>query len=58
MPRVHRPYAPEFKSEAVRLGRGGARSIAGDADLSVSSESLRIRMRQTEPTRGMGGPAI
>jgi len=27
MPRTHRPYPPEFRAEAVRLARSGAKSI-------------------------------
>ena len=53
MPRTHRPYPPEFRAEAVRLARGGDKSIpALAADLGVSSEALR----QADADAGRGQP--
>lgn len=57
MPRTHRPYPPEFRAEAVRLARGSDKSIpALAADLGVSSEALRHRLRQADADGGRGQP--
>ncbi len=57
MPRTHRPYPPEFRAEAVRLARGGDRSIpALAADLGVSSEALRHWLRQADADEDRGQP--
>jgi len=51
MPRgsnYHKPYPPEFRREAVELYRTSGRSLKEIAhDLGVSSESLRLWVRQT-----------
>ena len=55
MPRTHRPYPPEFRAEAVRLARGGEKSIpALAADLGISSEALRHWLRQADADDGRG----
>ncbi len=57
MPRMHRPYPPEFRAEAVRLARGSEKSIpALAADLGVSSEALRHWLRQDDADGGRGQP--
>ncbi len=57
MPRTHRPYPPEFRAEAVRLARGGDKSIpALAADLGVSSEALRHWLRQAAADEGRPRP--
>ncbi len=46
MPRTPAPYPPECRAEAVRLARGGDKSIpALAADLGGSSEALRHWLR-------------
>jgi transposase len=51
MPRgsnFQKPYAPEFRREAVTLYRSSGRSLREIAsDLGVSSESLRIWVKQS-----------
>ena len=55
MPRTHRPYPPEFRAEAVRLARGGDKSLpALAADLGISSEALRHWLRQADADEGRG----
>ena len=57
MPRTHRPYPPEFRAEAVRLGRGSDKSIpALAADLGVSAEALRHWLRRADADEGRGQP--
>ncbi len=57
MPRTPRPSPPEFRVEAVRLARGGDRSIpALAADLGVLSEALRHWLRQEGGDAGRGPP--
>ena len=59
MPRTHRPYPPEFRTEAVRLARGSDKSIpALAADLGVSSEALRHWLRQEDADAGRGQPGV
>ena len=53
MPRTRAPYPPEFRIEAVRLLRSGARSpkvLA--AELGCSEQTLRNWLRQDEADRG------
>ena len=51
--RFQRPYPPEFRREAVRLVRATGRSVREVAgELGVSSESLRIWLRQDQLDRG------
>ncbi|HEY8601003.1 MAG TPA: hypothetical protein VIL85_21390 [Thermomicrobiales bacterium] len=58
MPRTHRPSPPEFRAEAVRLERGGEKSLpALAADPGVSSEALRYWLRQADADEGRGQPA-
>jgi transposase len=53
MPRTHRPYAPEFRQEAVRLVREGGKTISEVArDLGISAESLSHWLRQREIDEG------
>ena len=51
MPRgsnFHKPYAPEFRREAVELVRRSGRPLREIADdLGVSSESLRLWVKQS-----------
>jgi transposase len=48
-----RPYRPEFRRVAVRLIKVGARSVREVAgELGVSSESLRVWVRQDQLGRG------
>jgi len=57
MPRTHPPYPPEFRAEAIRLARSGAKSIpALAADLGLSSEALRHWLRQADAAAGRGQP--
>ena len=57
MPRTHRPYAPEFRAEAVRLARSSDKSLpALAADLGISSEALRHWLRQADAVEGRGQP--
>lgn len=51
--RYQRPYPPEFRREAVSLVKASGRSIKQVAgELGVSTESLRIRVRQDQLDRG------
>src|SRR6266536_3509573 len=51
--RFQRPYPPEFRREAVRLVRATGRSVREVAvEIGVSTESLRIWLRQDELDRG------
>jgi len=53
MPRTRPPYAPEFRTEAVRLVKGSGKSIAQVArELGVSYETLRKWVRQAEIDSG------
>ena len=48
-----RPYAPEFRREAVALYRGGGRSLSEVAGgLGISTESLRVWVAQAEADAG------
>ncbi len=48
MPRTRPPYAPEFRQEAVRLLRSGARSTKQlAAELGCSPQTLSARTRPT-----------
>jgi transposase len=52
-PRFQRPYPPEFRREAVRLVEATGRPYREvAAELGVSSESLRIWLRQDQLDRG------
>ena len=49
MPRSHPPYPPEFRAEAVRLVRAGARNPEELArDLGCSARAIRNWVRQTD----------
>ena len=51
--RYQRPYPPEFRREAVGLVKVSGRSVREVAgELGVSSESLRIWVRQDQLDRG------
>jgi transposase len=51
--RFQRPYPPEFRREAVRLVSATGRSVREVAgELGVSSESLRIWLKQDQLDRG------
>jgi transposase len=51
--RDQRPYPPEFRREAVSLVKASGRSIREVAvELGVSTESLRIWLRQDQLDRG------
>ncbi len=51
--RYQRPYPPEFRREAVSLLKASGRSVREVAgELGVSSESLRIWVRQDQLDRG------
>lgn len=51
--RFQRPYPPEFRREAVRLVKATGRSVREVAgELGVSTESLRIWLRQEQLDRG------
>jgi transposase len=56
MPRgsnYQKPYPPEFRREAVELYRRSGRSLREiAADLGVSSESLRLWVKQTQVDAG------
>ena len=57
MPRIRRPYPPEFRAEAVRLARSSDKSIPALAtDLGVSSEALRHWLRREDIDAGRGQP--
>lgn len=52
-PRFQRPYPPEFRREAVRLVEATGRPYREvAAELGVSSESLRIWLKQEQLDRG------
>jgi transposase len=51
--RYQRPYPPEFRREAVSLVKASGRPIREIAvELGVSTESLRIWLRQDQLDRG------
>ena len=53
MPRTRPPYPPEFRQEAVRLLRSGARSPKQlAAELGCSAQTLTNWLRQDEADRG------
>ena len=53
MPRTRSPYPPEFRVEAVRLLRSGARSPRElAAELGCSQQTLSNWLRQDEADRG------
>lgn len=53
MPRTRPPYAPEFRQEAVRLLRSGARSTKQlAAELGCSPQTLSNWVRQDQADRG------
>jgi len=53
MPRTRPPYPPEFRIEAVRMLRAGARSPKQLAvELGCSEQTLRNWLRQDEADRG------
>jgi len=54
MGKSHPPYAPEFRVEAVRLVRQGAKSMAQIArELEISSETLRLWRQQADINDGL-----
>jgi transposase len=53
MPRTRAPYPPEFRQEAVRLLRSGARSTKQlAAELGCSPQTLSNWVRQDQADRG------
>jgi transposase-like protein len=53
--RPHRTFTPEFKAEAVRLCRGGDRSIAQVAkDLDLTETALREWVHRADVDAGKG----
>jgi transposase len=53
MPRTRPPYPPEFRQEAVRLLRSGARSTKQlAAELGCSPQTLSNWLRQDQADRG------
>jgi transposase len=53
MPRTRPPYPPEFRQEAVRLLRSGARSTTQlAAELGCSPQTLSNWVRQDQADRG------
>jgi transposase len=49
-----RPFAPEFRSEAVRLVRESGRAVKDVAQsLGVSQESLRLWLKQSDLDTGL-----
>ena len=53
MPRSHPPYPPEFRTEAVRLVRGGGRNPGELArDLGCSAQAIRNWVRQADLDEG------
>jgi transposase len=53
MPRTRPPYPPEFRQEAVRLLRSGARSTKQlAAELGCSPQTLSNWVRQDQANRG------
>ena len=53
MPRSHPPYAPEFRTEAVRLARSGEIPIAQIArDLGIADQTLRNWIAQADVDEG------
>ena len=57
MPKSRPPYPAEFRQQAVELVRTSGKSIPAVAkDLGVSSEGLRLWVRQAEVDAGRGRP--
>lgn len=53
MPRTRPPYAPDFRTEAVRLVKDSGKPVSQIAkDLGVSYETLRQWVRQAEVDGG------
>jgi len=53
VPRTHTAYPPEFRSEAVKLLRSGAKSLAElSRDLGVADQTLRNWLRQADLDEG------
>ena len=53
MPRTRPPYPPEFRQEAIRLLRSGARSMQQLAvELGCSPQTLSNWLRQDQADRG------
>jgi transposase len=53
MPKSHAPYPPEFRAEAIRLVRSGKPMAQIARDLGVTSETLRIWMKQADIDEGL-----
>src|SRR5664279_2041382 len=54
MPKSHRPYPPEFRTEAIRLVRHSGKPAAEIARrLEVTTETLRLWVRQAEIDEGL-----
>ena len=53
MPRIHPPYPPEFRTEAVRLVRAGGRGPEELArDLGCSAQAIRTWVKQADLDEG------